>query len=74
MEKVRVSCVAYLNSKPFLKGLQNLAAAGSIDLSIEPPKICAQKLINNEVDIGLVPVASIPLLPKSSIISKLGIG
>jgi chorismate dehydratase len=74
MEKIRVSCVAYLNSKPFLKGLQVLEASGSIELNIEPPKICAQKLINNEVDIGLVPVASIPLLPKSIIISKLGIG
>lgn len=74
MEKVLVSCVAYLNSKPYLRGLQSLAESGLIELHVDPPKVCAERIMNGEVEIGLIPVASIPQLPHHRIISNLGIG
>jgi hypothetical protein len=37
MEKTRVSIVSFLNSKPFLYGLQNLAIASEIELKLDIP-------------------------------------
>lgn len=45
-----------------------------INLSRDIPSECARKLLNNEVDIGLIPVAVIPQLNESYIISDYCIG
>lgn len=45
-----------------------------IDLQLDTPADCARKLLNDEVDLGLVPVAIIPLLAESHIISNKCIG
>lgn len=45
-----------------------------IDLSLDIPSDCAYKLINNQVDIGLVPVAALLDIPNYSIISNYCIG
>lgn len=45
-----------------------------IDLSLDVPADCARKLIDNRVDIGLIPVAAIPLVPNAQIISDYCIG
>jgi chorismate dehydratase len=66
---VRVSCVSYLNSQPFIFGLKNHKVKNQILLSTDNPADCARKLIHNEADIGLVPVASIPNIENSKIIS-----
>ena len=73
-EKVKISIVSYLNSKPFLFGLKNNRVFSEIDLSLDTPALCAQKLVNNEVDLGLVPVAIIPLLKEYYIIGDYCIG
>ena len=39
-----------------------MATDKSIDLQLNYPSLCAEKLLNNEVDIALVPVAIIPQL------------
>ena len=41
---------------------------------MDVPSECARKLINNEVDIGLIPVAVLPLLKEKYIISDYCIG
>ncbi len=45
-----------------------------IELSLDTPAQCANKLINNEADVGLVPVASISEINKQRIISDFCIG
>ncbi len=74
MKKIKVSVVSYLNSKPFIYGLQHSGILNEIDLSLDIPSVCAQKLMDNEADIGLIPVAVIPLLKEKYIISDYCIG
>lgn len=74
MSLIRVSAVSYLNSKPFIYGLERSDILKEIQLSIDSPAKCARKLLNNEVDIGLVPVAILPKLSNYEIISDYCIG
>lgn len=69
MEKVKLSVVSYLNSEPFRNGLTQPFIANKITVSNDIPSLCAQKLLSNEVDLGLVPVAVIPSLKEAHIIS-----
>lgn len=57
---IRISVVSYLNSQPFLFGLKNSGVHAQI--SVDIPSVCAEKLKNDTVDIGLVPVGVLPEL------------
>ncbi len=74
MLPIRISIVSYLNSRPFLYGIEHSDLFKEIQLSSDTPAICARKLLENEVDLGLVPVAILPLLPHYSIIGDYCIG
>jgi chorismate dehydratase len=68
--KVRVGAVSYLNTKPLLYGLENTLFANQIELVKDYPANLAKMLQQNEVDVALVPVAVIPTLSYSKIISN----
>ena len=74
MKKIRISAVSYTNTKPFLFGIQNTPIIDKIDLSLDIPADCAQKLIDNKVDIGLIPVAATANMPEWNIVSDYCIG
>jgi len=74
MKKIKISAVNYLNSKPFIYGLLNSEIKNEIDLQLDIPSVCADKLEGNKVDIGLVPVAILPELEEHHIISDYCIG
>lgn len=74
MIKYKISAVSYTNSLPFIYGLQASEIINRIDLSLDIPSDCARKLIDNEVDIGLVPVAVLPEISDCQIISNYCIG
>jgi len=74
MGKVSVSIVSFLNTQPFIYGLKNSSVWDKIDLSSDVPSDCAHKLVHNEVDLGLVPVAIIPELSEHYIVSDYCIG
>ncbi|HIG32381.1 MAG TPA: hypothetical protein EYQ09_02925 [Flavobacteriales bacterium] len=74
MVKYKVSAVSYLNTIPFIYGLKQSKLMNIIDLQLDYPAICADKLINGEVDIALVPVVVIPQLERPHIISDYCIG
>ncbi|MEJ6979927.1 menaquinone biosynthesis protein [Pedobacter sp. P351] len=74
MSKIRVSAVSYTNTKPFVYGLQQSGILDKIDLSLDIPSDCAKKLIDNQVDIGLIPVAALLNVPGYEIISDYCIG
>jgi len=70
----KLSAVSYLNTKPFLMGLENSPLKGQIDLELAIPSKTAAHLIEGKVDIGLVPVAILPQLPQYEIITNYCIG
>ncbi|WP_423145980.1 menaquinone biosynthetic enzyme MqnA/MqnD family protein [Rubrolithibacter danxiaensis] len=74
MNKYRVSAISYTNTKPFVYGLQHSGIAEKIDLNFDIPAECAQKLIEDKVDIGIVPVAALLHIPNHYIISDYCIG
>jgi chorismate dehydratase len=74
LNKIRISAVAYTNTKPFIYGISHSELLEKIELSLDIPSDCAAKLINQQVDIGLIPVAAIPFVPNANIISDYCIG
>lgn len=74
MKKIKVTAVSYLNTKPLLYGIFKSKIADQIDIQLDIPSVCAQKLLNEEADLGLVPVAIIPSIKNAQIISDYCIG
>ncbi|MBX7110068.1 MAG: menaquinone biosynthesis protein [Chitinophagales bacterium] len=73
MEKINVTAVSYLNTRPFLYGLEHSSIRHQINLFKEIPAGVAESLLSGNADIGLVPVAVIPALSDAHIISDFGI-
>ena len=71
---LKISAVSYLNTIPFIHGLKQSELINTIDLQLDYPSICADKLINGIVDLALVPVVVIPKLKHPYIISDYCIG
>ncbi|WP_316803584.1 menaquinone biosynthesis protein [Pedobacter nototheniae] len=74
MNKIKISAVNYTNTKAFIYGIENSDIINKIDLSLDIPSDCAAKVINGQVDIGLMPVAAIPLVPNANIVADYCIG
>lgn len=73
-KRIRIGAVSYLNTRPLLYGLKRSGLMEKIDLVEAYPARVATMLLNDEIDMGLVPVAIIPLLPESHIITDYCIG
>lgn len=74
-QKYKLTAVSYLNTKPLLYGIfKSKKLAKQIDLQLDMPSLCAQKLKDGRADVGLVPVAVIPELDTPYIISDYCIG
>ncbi len=67
--KIAISLVSYWNTKPFLYGLEHAVIADKLDLQLDIPSVGGKKIIENKVDIGLVPVAILAQLDDARIIS-----
>lgn len=74
MEKIKVTAVSYLNTKPLLYGLFKSKIADRLDLRLDIPSVCAARLKAGDAQMGLVPVAIIPELENARIISDFCIG
>ena len=73
-KKIRVAAVSYLNTKPLIYGFEHGMMKDEIELVFDYPARVAGMLLNNEADIGLVPVAIIPQLKEYYLISDYCIG
>lgn len=73
-EKVRISAVSYTNSLPFIYGMEHSDLMDEIDMSLDIPSACAEKLINKQADLGIVPVAALLDIPDYQIISDYCLG
>lgn len=72
--KVRVGAVSYLNTKPLIYGIEKGMVKNEADLLIDYPSKIASMLLEDEIDVGLVPVAIIPEMTEYHIISDYCIG
>lgn len=73
-KRYKVSIVNYLNTLPFVYGLKKSGIDKHIDISYDIPAVCAEKLLNKQVDIGLVPVAILSKMPEYHILTDFCIG
>ena len=73
--KIKVGAVSYLNTKPLLFGIkQSQQLLQCIKLFEDYPANIAEMLVKNEIDVGLVPVATITALKEWHIVSDFCIG
>jgi chorismate dehydratase len=72
-QKIKVGAVSYLNTKPLIYGFEQGSMKDEIELIFDYPANIAALLIQDKIDIGLVPVAIIPLLKEHHIVSDYGI-
>ena len=73
-ERVRVGAVSYLNTKPLIYGFDHGMMKDRIQLIDDYPSRIAAMLQHDEIDVGLVPVAILPYLTESHIITDYCIG
>ena len=66
--------MSYLNTKPLVYGLEKGLMKDAIELVYDYPSRVAAMLMNDEIDVGLVPVAIIPKLKQAHIITDYCIG
>jgi chorismate dehydratase len=71
--KIRVGAVSYLNTKPLIYGFEQGMMRDELQLVFDFPSNIAHKLLNNEIDIGLVPVAVLPFMKEYYIVADHGI-
>lgn len=69
MTKIKISAITYLNTKPFLYGIMHNDLMDLIDLSLDVPSVCADKLIAGTVDLGIIPVAEISEIKGAEIVT-----
>ena len=74
MKKIRVGIVNYLNTKPLIYGLERAPIKDRIELVGAYPSKLAQWLIDDTIDVGLIPVASIPELNEWHVVGNYCIG
>ena len=72
--KYKLSVVSYLNTIPFIYGLKQYGLDKKLDISLDIPFACAEKLLSKKVDIGLVPIVVLKQLEDAQIISDYCIG
>lgn len=72
--KIKLSVVSYLNSKPFIFGLEKPWMKEQIELELDIPSVCAMKLLSGKVDVGLVPIAILPELKEYYLLTDYCIG
>ncbi|MBS1574261.1 MAG: menaquinone biosynthesis protein [Bacteroidetes bacterium] len=74
MDKIKVGIVSYLNTRPLIYGLQEPPLSHQLELIEAYPSRLADMLVNDEIDLGLIPVAAIPKLKEYHIVGDYCIG
>ena len=69
LDKIKVGIVNYLNTRPLLYGIEHSPVNSEIELIGDYPASLAKKLLDREIDLGLVPVAVIPKMEEYHIVS-----
>jgi len=73
-KKIKISAVKYANTYPFLYGMYKTGFDKKVSISTDHPADCASRLIEGDVDIGLIPIAALPLMKEYYIITDFCLG
>lgn len=71
---ITVSAISYLNTVPFVYGLENHPVRKDISLQFNTPAQSAARLMEGSADIGIIPVAMIPFVKNNVILPEWCIG
>jgi chorismate dehydratase len=74
LNKIRVGIVNYLNTKPLVYGLERAPIKDKIELIGDYPSRLAKRLMDGEIDVGLIPVAVLPKIAEYQIVGNYCIG
>ncbi|MGA2823336.1 MAG: menaquinone biosynthesis protein [Bacteroidales bacterium] len=74
MELLKISAVSYLNTIPFVYGIQRSGLLKDYRLDLDIPSLCAEKLKNGVVDVALIPVGALNDLASFQFITDYCIG
>jgi len=74
MRSYKIGVVSYLNSRPFVHGLQQSDIATQHQLIVESPSNIAGMLLRCEIDLGLVPVFIVHQMPEHHVVTDYCIG
>jgi chorismate dehydratase len=72
--KIKIAAISYTNTLPFIYGLKHFMDNDLFDLQLAYPSNCSKLLLENKVDLALMPVASLLAMPEANIISEYCIG
>jgi chorismate dehydratase len=73
VQKIKVGAVSYLNTKPLIYGFSSGLMKNEVDITFDYPANIATALLNNTIDIGLIPVAALAKLNNYYIVGHYGI-
>ena len=68
MMRNRIVAVSYLNTIPFIYGIEHAGIDLHADLLLSPPRGCASLLRDGGAEIALIPVAAVPSIPDIRIV------
>jgi len=68
--KIRIGAVSYLNTKPLLYGFEKGLLDKETSIITDYPAALAEKLLHDDIDVGLIPAAILPALKERHIISE----
>ena len=71
---VRIAAINYLNTIPFLYGLEACLAPGTVSMQFSTPSVAAGLLRDGKADLSIMPVGAIPDLQQPAIVSDFCIG
>lgn len=74
MTRNRIAAVSYLNTIPFIYGIEHAGADLRADLLLSPPRDCAAALREGRADIALIPVAAVPSFSDIHVVTPFCIG
>lgn len=74
LEKLRIGIVNYLNTRPLLYGLERHSISKKIEIIGHYPSQLVPLLKTDEIDIGLIPIATLPEFDNAHIVGNYCIG
>ncbi|HNB80904.1 MAG TPA: menaquinone biosynthesis protein [Chitinophagaceae bacterium] len=69
-KRLRVGAVSYLNTKPLIYGFEQGQMKEEVELILDVPSNLATRMQKDQLDIALLPVASIPNIPDAEVFSR----
>lgn len=71
---IKISAVSYLNTLPFIYGIQHSGFISNVELTLSPPAMCAEDMQTGKADIALIPVGALKTLKEVNVITDYCIG